>query len=490
MNGDRESDSPIVSKKPTNKPVMKNTEAESVERRGLAKGNMIERTRDRTQSRVTLQHDLDRVRQAVKRDKELRFTTLWHHVYNIYRLREAYLTLKRNASPGVDGKTWSEYGKELATNLQSLSERLKRGSYRAKPVLRVYIPKVDGKQRPIGKTSLEDKIVERATVAVLNAVYEQLFKGFSYGFRPNRSAHNALDALSVGIQRRKVNWILDCDIRGFFDAIDHEWLLRFIEHRIGDRRVIRHIKKWLKAGVLEQGTVQATEEGTPQGGSISPLLANIYLHYVFDVWISWWRQTQARGDVIVVRYADDIIIGFQYYGEAKRLLELLRKRLKKFNLELHPEKTRLIEFGRFAIEDRRRRGLYKIETFDFLGFTHICHKTRNGKYIVRRQTMAKRFRNKLKEIKELLRNRMHVAIWQVGAWLKTVLNGYYRYYAVPLNYAKIKSFRDEIIRLWFKILRRRSQRHHLSWHRMCQIAREWLPNPRILHPYPSQRLIV
>jgi RNA-directed DNA polymerase len=490
MDGHRESDSSIVPRKRANKVESRGFAAEFVEGRGLAEGNKIERTRDRTQCRAFLQHDLDRVRQAGKRDKKLKFTVLWHHVYNIYRLREAYLNLKRKASPGVDGKTWSDYGKELASNLQSLSERLKRGSYRAKPVARVYIPKPDGGQRPIGKTSLEDKIVERSTVEVLNAVYEELFKGFSYGFRPHCSAHKALDALSIAIERKKVNWILDCDIRGFFDAIDHEWLIRFIEHRIGDKRVIRHIKKWLKAGVLEDGMVHEVEEGTPQGGSISPQLANIYLHYAFDLWIAWWRRTEARGDVIVVRYADDIIVGFQYYGEAKRFVTLLRERLLKFNLELNPSKTRLIEFGRFAIDDRQRRGLGKPETFNFLGFTHICHKTRNGKFVVRRQTMAQRFRRKLKEIKELLRKRMHAAIWQVGVWLRSVLTGYYRYYAVPLNYAKIRSFREEIIRLWFKILRRRSQRYRLSWKRMCQIASEWLPYPRILHPYPSQRLIV
>jgi RNA-directed DNA polymerase len=356
MNGPRESDSFVVPEKPSNKGSGAPQPAEEVEGRELAKGNSVERTRFRTQSRRDLQQALDRVRQVACRDKETRFTALWHHVYDVERLREAYQGVNRRGATGVDRVTWEQYGENLEDNLQDLSGRLERGAYRAKPVLRVYIPKGDGRQRPIGIPALEDKIVQRAAVEVLNAVYEADFLGFSYGFRPGRSQHNALDAVMVGIRKKKVNWVLDADIRGFFDAISHEWLVKFVEHRIADKRVVRHVKKWLKAGVLEKGEWKAVEEGTPQGGSVSPLLANIYLHHVFDLWIQWWRKTRAQGDVIVVRYADDFIVGFQHRHEAERCLGELRERFAKFNLELHPDKTRLIEFGRFADENRRGRG--------------------------------------------------------------------------------------------------------------------------------------
>ena len=361
-----------------------------------------------------LQSALERIRQVACRDKGARFTALWHHVYNVDRLREAYFSLKRNAAPGVDGETWQHYGEDLEGNLQELCTRLKRGAYRAKPVRRVYIPKADGRQRPLGVTALEDKVVQRAVVKVLNAIYESDFLGFSYGFRPGRNPHNALDALYVGIMRKRVNWMLDADIRGFFDAIDHEWLMKFVEHRIADQRVLRHIKKWLNAGVMEDGKRTQAEKGTPQGGSVSPLLANVYLHYVFDLWVHQWRKRHARGEVIIVRFADDFTVGFQYREDAERFLEELRERFQRFHLELHPEKTRLMEIGRYAAENRKRRGEGKPESFDFLGFTHTCDKTRNGKFIVLRQTMRKRLQSKLREIKIELKRRLHHPVPEVG----------------------------------------------------------------------------
>ena len=433
---------------------------------------------------------MERIRQAACRDKQLRFTTLWHHVYDIEHLRGVYFSLKRDAAPGVDGETWRHYGEQLEENLKELSGRLKRGAYRAKPVKRAYIPKPDGRQRPLGVTTLEDKIVQRATVEVLNAIYETDFLGFSYGFRPGRSPHDALNALSAGIMTRKVSWVLDADIRGYFDAISHEWLLKFIEHRIADRRVIRHIKKWLNAGVLEDGSRTYSEEGVPQGGSVSPMLANVYLHYVFDLWVEWWRRRHAAGDVIVVRFCDDFVVGFQHHQDAVGFLEALKKRLRKFNLNLHEDKTRLIEFGRFAVQNRKRQGKGKPETFDFLGFTHICGKTRKGKFAVLRYTIAKRMRAKLMEIKGELRRRLHWPVPIVGKWLRVVLLGHYRYYGVPGNFRKIGAFKYHLSLLWFRTLRRRSQRHRLIWERMSRLINRWLPRPRICHRYPDLSLYV
>ena len=464
--------------------------AEDVEGRELAKGKTDEQTRVRTQRRSALQRALDRLRQAARRDHAKPLTALWHHVYDINRLREAYDGLNRDAAPGVDGQTWAAYGENLEANLRDVSDRLKRGAYPARPVERVYIPKPDGRQRPIGIPTLEDTIVQRATVEVLNAIYEGDFRGFSYGFRPGRSPHDALDAVTVGIEKRHVNWVLDADIRGFFDAIDHAWRVKFIEHRIGDQRVVRHMQKWLQAGVLEEGQWHAQAEGTPQGGSVSPLAANIYLHYVLDLWADRWRRQYARGDVIIVRYADDFIVGFEHRDDAERFWSELRDRMGQFNLELHPEKTRLIEFGRFAAERRQRRAQGKPATFDFLGFTHICSKTRNGKFTVRRKTIAQRLRKKLQAVKDTLRRRMHWPIPQQGAWLKSVLLGHYRYYAVPRNGSLLTVFRDTIMRYWCQTLRRRSQRHRTTWPRMYALAEQWLPKPHILHPYPAQRLCV
>ena len=489
MNGSRKSDSFVVPEKPSNNGSGAPQPAEGVEGRRLTKGNPGQQNRRRTQGRGSLHNALDRIRQAARRDKQQRFTALWHHVHNGDRLEMAYKRLNRKGAAGVDRVTWQSYGEDLGERLEDLSGRLKRGAYRARPVRRVYIPKSDGRKRPLGVPTLEDKLVQSATAEVLNAVFEQDFLGFSYGFRPGRSQHNALDALTVGLKKRKVNWVLDADIRGFFDAINHEWLIRFLEHRIGDQRVIRHVKKWLKAGVLEDGKVTWEDHGTPQGGSISPLLANIYLHYVFDLWIQAWRK-RAEGDVMVVRYADDFVVGFQHRHEAERFLVELRERFARFGLELHPGKTHLIEFGRFAAENRHRRGEGKPDTFDFLGFTHVCGRTRDGDFQVIRLTVKKRFRAKLKALKAELRHRLHHPIPDVGEWLEKVVSGYYRYHAVPGNARTLWAFRFHVGRLWWRTLKRRSQRSRWNWVRMTRLIDRWLPCPRILHPYPEQRLRV
>jgi RNA-directed DNA polymerase len=398
MNEQGKSDRPAVPEKSSNKTGQ--PEAEEMEGRGLTKGNLPQQNASRTRRRMDALSALKRVRQAAVKDKKLRFTALLHHIYNPETLRTAYLGLKKEAASGVDGETWQHYGEVLEVNLQDLSHRLQRGAYRAKPVRRVFIPKTDGRQRPLGVTALEDKIVQRATVEVLNAIYETDFLGFSYGFRPGRSQHQALDALYTGLLTRKVSWVLDIDIRSFFDKISHEWLVKFVKHRIADRRVVRLIQKWLNAGVLEDGKRIRMEEGTPQGGSASPLLANVYLHYVFDLWVQVWRQKHAHGDVIVVRFADDIVVGFQEKSDARQFLGELTERMLKFDLQLHPEKTRLLEFGPFAVKNRKQRGEGRPETFNFLGFTHICGKKRgNGQFTVLRQTMRKRLQAKLNEVK-------------------------------------------------------------------------------------------
>jgi len=460
-----------------------------MEGRGLIKGNPLEQNASRTQSRIGAPSALEQIRQAASKDKEMRFTALFHHIYAPGALCAAYLSLKREAAPGVDGETWRHYGEALEINLQNLSHRLKQGAYRAKPVRRVYIPKADGRLRPLGVTALEDKIVQRAAVEVLNAIYETDFLGFSYGFRPKRSQHNALDALYTGLLTKKVNWVLDLDIRGFFDAISHEWLVRFIEHRIADRRVVRLIQKWLNAGVLEDGKRIRMEEGTPQGGSASPLLANIYLHYVFDLWAQAWRRKQAHGDVIVVRYADDIVVGFQNEADAKQFRVELAERFGKFNLELHPDKTRLLEFGPFAVRNRKRREEGKPETFDFLGFTHICGKKRsNGYFTVLRQTIRKRQQAKLNSVKAELRQRMHAPIQDTGKWLRSVVSGHIRYYGVPMNSHALRTFRFKIGWLWHRALTRRSQKGRVSWDRMRRLIDRWLPPVRVYHPFPLRRM--
>jgi group II intron reverse transcriptase/maturase len=459
-----------------------------MEGRGLAKGNLPEQNTRRMQSRESVRSALERVRQAAKKDRTKRFTALLHHVYSLDTLRTAYFSLKKEAAPGVDGQTWGQYGQALEEHLQNLAERLKRGAYRARPVRRVYIAKDGGGQRPLGVTALEDKIVQRAAVEVLNAIYETDFLGFSYGFRPGRSQHDCLDALYVGLLTRPVNWVLDVDIRGFFDSIDHGWLVKFIEHRIADRRVVRLIQKWLKAGVLEDGKRMRTEEGTPQGGSASPLLANIYLHYAFDLWVRAWRRKHARGKVIVVRYADDIVLGFQVKSDAERFRTELVARLRQFALELHPEKTRLVEFGPYAAERRRRAALGKPETFNFLGFTHICAKKRsNGRFTVLRQTMRKRLQAKLTAVKTELRRRLHEPIPVVGQWLGAVVRGHIGYYGVPMNGPALHLFRFQVGRLWHRALCRRGQSGRVRWDRMRRLIQRWLPLARGCHPYPLRR---
>jgi RNA-directed DNA polymerase len=486
MHDHGQSDSPVVPTKSPNN--AGEPEAEGMEGRGLAKGNPSQQTALRAQDREGARSALARVRQVAERDKVVRFTTLLHHVYNVEHLRRAYYALKREAAPGIDGETWQHYGEALEENLQDLSGRLARGAYRAKPVKRRYIAKADGRPRPLGIPTLEDKLVQRTTVEVLNTIYETDFLGFSYGFRPGRSPHQALDALYAGLLTKKVNWVLDLDIRGFFDAIDRGWLVQFVEHRIADRRVVRLIQKWLNAGVLEDGTRRWSETGTPQGGSISPLLANVYLHYAFDLWAQRWRKTQAHGDLIVVRYADDIIVGFQHRADAERFLAELRERLAKFGLELHPEKTRLLEFGPFAAERRQRAGKGKPETFNFLGFTHICGKKRSGRFTVVRQTIRGRLQTKLSEVRAELRRRLHDPIPQVGAWLGTVVRGHVQYYGVPMNSPAIALFRFRVGWLWHRVLARRSQTGHVSWERMRRLVERWLPPARICHPYPLRRL--
>jgi RNA-directed DNA polymerase len=485
MNEPRKSDSPVVPVKSSNNAGP--PAAEGAEGSGLTKGNLPQQNARRIQRRESAPSALERVRQAAARDKKMRFTALLHHIYHLETLRAAYFSLKREAVAGVDGETWRHYGERLEENLCDLAARVKRGAYRAKPVRRVYIPKTDGRQRPLGVTALEDKLLQRATVEVLNAIYETDFLGFSYGFRPGCSPHDALDALFAGIMTKKVDWVLDLDIRGFFDSISHEWLVKFIEHRIADRRVVRLIQKWLNAGVLEDGKRIQVEEGTPQGGSASPLLANVYLHYVFDLWVRVWRRKQARGDMMVIRFADDVVLGFQYKSDAERFREELVERFRKFRLELHPEKTRLVEFGRFAARDRQQRGDGKPETFNFLGFTHICGTTSSGRFTVLRQTIRKRLQAKLGEVKRELQRRMHQPIPAVGKWLGTVVGGHMRYYGVLMNMPALFLFRSQVGWLWHRALSRRSQNGRVRWDRMRRLIDRWLPPLRIYHPYPLQR---
>jgi group II intron reverse transcriptase/maturase len=429
---------------------------------------------------------LDRVRQVAVRDKEARFTALLHHVC-LDRLRDAFWAVNPKAAPGVDRVTWAAYEQNLEANLRDLHERVQAGRYRASPSRRVYIPKADGRQRPLGIATLEDKIVQRAVVEVLNAVYEVDFLGFSYGFRPGRNPHQALDALAAGIYRKKVNWVLDADIRDFFGQLDRVWLEKFLGHRIADKRVLRLIGKWLAAGVIENGQWSETLAGSPQGASVSPLLANVYLHYVFDLWAGWWRNRHARGDMIVVRFADDFIAGFEHRQDAERFLAELRGRFAKFGLELHPGKTRLIEFGRVAALRRARQGLGKPETFDFLGFTHICGKTRQGRFLLKRITISKRMRTKLKAVNGQLKQRRHQPLPVQGRWLASVVGGHMAYYAVPGNIKAVAAFRDQVTRHWRRALRRRSQKTRTNWAQMNRIATRWLPPARVMHPYPEAR---
>lgn len=433
---------------------------------------------------------LDRIREAARKDKELQFNNLMHHI-TVDLLREAFEALKKDAAPGLDEITWQQYDENQEENLSTLHQKVQSGSYRATPSKRIWINKEDGRKRPIGIAIVEDKIVQQAVVWILNQIYEEDFVGYSYGFRPGRSQHNALDAVWVGITQCRINWVLDADIRSFFDTMEHEWLMKFIEHRIADKRMLRLIRKWLRAGVSEEGQWDKTTVGTPQGAVISPLLSNIYLHYVLDLWFIKWRKKQAKGDVIIVRYADDFVLGFQYRNEAERFLQELQERMAKFGLELHQEKTRLIEFGRHALPNRAKRGEGKPETFDFLGFTHICAKTRKGKrFTIHRKTIGKRLKAKIKEIRLEIKKRRHDPVPEQGKWIRSVVQGLFNYYAVPGNIRVLKTIRDEVIKGWFQALKRRSQKSNLTRKRTTKLFKTWIPKARILHPYPNERLRV
>jgi group II intron reverse transcriptase/maturase len=484
MHGDGQSDGPVVPANPPNKAAQAG--AEVGEERGPVKGNTAGKTHPGRSAGGDAPSALERVREVARRDRNARFTALLHHV-SPGRLRAAYWAIRPQAAPGVDGVRWAEYGQDLEGNLRDLHARVQAGRFRATASRRVYIPKADGRLRPLGIASLEDKIVQRAVVEVLNAVYEVDFRGFSYGFRPGRGPHHALDALAAGIVGKNVNWVLDADIRDFFGQLDHVWLRKFLEHRIADKRVLRLIDKWLAAGVIEDGAWTACEEGAPQGASASPLLANVYLHYVFDLWADWWRRKHAHGDVIIVRFADDFIVGFEYEQDARRFLSDLRERFARFGLELHPDKTRLVEFGRHAARHRQARGLGKPETFDFLGFTHLCAKSKSGWFWLRRITISKRMRAKLREVNDQLKRRRHEPIPVQGQWLRSVVQGHLAYYAVPGNTDAVASFRTQATRHWFKALRRRSQRTRLNWARMTRLANRWLPPARVKHPFPEVR---
>jgi RNA-directed DNA polymerase len=485
MHADGESDGRIVPAKCSNKDGQPS--AESMEGRRPTKENIEQPTPPRTQRRSSESSGLLGVREVARTDKRTRFTALLHHV-TVTRLRDSFYALKREAAPGVDGTTWHEYEMDLDARLSSLHGHLHQGTYRAQPSKSVYIPKADGRQRPLGIAALEDKIVQHAVVRVLTAIYEEDFLGFSYGFRPGRGPHDALAALWVGIMRKRVNGVLDADIRDCFGTIDHGWMRKFVEHRIADRRIHRLVQKWLRAGVSEAGTWSATDAGTPQGAVASPLLANVYRHDVFDLWVRRWRRHSATGDMIVVRYADDIVTGFEHRADAERFLHAWKDRMRSFGLELHPDKTRLIAFGRYAAEQRRRRGEGKPETFDFLGFTHLCGTTRKtGRFIVKRQTIRKRLSAKLNALKAELRHRWHVPVPQLGQWLRSVVQGWFNYHAVPGNMDRLNVFRSQVLRLWFRALRRRSQRRPMTWARFLTLVGRWLPSAKILHPHPNVR---
>ena len=482
MNGHGQSDRSVVPANPPNKAAA----AVAGEERERTKGNTAGETRPGRSAGLSVSSELGRVRQVARGDKGARFTALLHHV-TLARLMMAYQDISPKAAPGVDGVTWEAYGQDLVANLRDLHERVQQGRYRASPSRRAYIPKADGRLRPLGIATLEDKIVQRAVAGVLNAIYEADFRGFSYGFRPGRGPHQALDALAAGVMRRRVNWVLDADIRDFFGQLDRGWLEKFLRHRIADERVLRLVSKWLAAGVIEDGAWTESEKGSPQGASVSPLLANVYLHYVFDLWADWWRNRHAHGDMVIVRFADDFIAGFEYQEDAERFLDELRGRFAEFGLELHPGKTRLIEFGRHAARHRKARGPGKPETFDFLGFTHICAMSGGGRFWVKRITISKRMRAKLLEVKVQLTRRMHLPVPEQGRWLASVVGGHMAYYAVPGNLQAVEAFRDQVTRHWHKTLRRRSQKTRVNWERMHRIATRWLPRVRTMHPFPEVR---
>ena len=489
MNEPKKSDKGIVAAKPANKGAQ--ATAESVERRPTTNGNPQGQSTGRTQSRATATQAAERIRQFVRREPQEKLTALLHHI-TPEALRVAYYALKREAAPGVDGMRWREYETGLEMRLHDLHRRVHTGAYRATPVRRVNIDKPDGGTRPLGVAALEDKIVQRAVAdVILTPIYEEEFLGISYGFRPGRGAHDALDALAYAIERRKVNWILDADIRGYFDSISRDWMIRFLEHRIGDRRVLRLITKWLRAGVLEEGRQIDAGRGTAQGSVISPMLANIYLHYVLDLWVTKkWRPQEARGDMIIVRYADDYVVGFEHRDDAERFLWELKERFRGFELELNADKTRLIEFGRYAASNRRARGEGRPETFDFLGLTHYCRRVRNGRFGLGRKPVRKRMNRTLKKIKRELRRRWHDDVMDIGRWLGRVLRGWLNYYAVPTSFPYLQQFAWRLRRIWIRVLRRRSQKDRFSWDWLLAISNKLWPKLRIVHPWPTTRFVV
>ena len=489
MHGMKKSDEAIVVEKPANKG--ERIPAESVERRALPEGKPESQSTRRTQRRGSVSQAADRIREFIEREPKSRLTALLHHI-TVDALRKAYGELKRWAAPGVDGMRWKEYAVGLEDRLVDLHDRVQRGAYRATPSRRVKIPKADGGTRPLGVAALEDKIVQKAVADnLLTPIYEAEFLGFSYGFRPGRGGHDALDALAVGIGRRKIRWIIDADIRGFFDNVSRDWMLQFLRHRIGDERVIRLIAKWLNAGVMEDGEWRDDLKGTPQGAVISPILANVYLHYGLDLWFQrQWRTREAEGETMMVRFADDFVVGFQYRRDAERFLNDLKERIGRFELEMHPEKTRLIEFGRYAAENRRRRGEGGPETFDFLGFTHYCRKDRKGRYGLGRKPIAKRMTRTLKRVKEELSRRMHEGIGKTGKWLGRVLNGWLNYFAVPTSLRYLRRFASHVLRLWMRAINRRSQKGGYSWEAMNRLAATYWPRLGIRHPWPDRRMLV
>ena len=484
MDGDEKSDEGVLPLKRPNKGGR--LPAEAVEGRTSPKGNGYQTAAVRTPSRVAASNGLAAVRQAARRCKDVRFTALLHHI-TVDLLEQSYFALERDAAPGIDGETWQAYGEDLREKLTELHGRIHKGSYRARPARRTYIPKPDGSERALSILCLEDKIVQQAVVYLLEAIYEEDFIGFSYGFRPGRGPHDALDALHTGIYRKRVNWVLDADVQGFFDAMSWNWTLRFLEHRIADKRILRLIQKWLKVGIREGDQTIRSERGAPQGSVISPILANVYLHYVFDLWAHAWRQ-KAAGDVVIIRYADDVLIGFQHEGEARAFLQDLQERMGKFELALHPTKTRLIHFGRHAIKERERLGLGKPETFDFLGFTHFCSKSRkSGCFVIGRKTIKKRMRAKLRDIKMALRRRMHDPIKETGTWIAQVLKGHLNYFAVSGNDPSLWWFFNQVRRHWLRSLRRRSQKAFMNWEKYTRLVDRFFPPIRILHPQPIHR---
>src|SRR5205809_877660 len=485
MHADENSDGVIVPEKRPNKEGLPS--AEAVEGRTPPKGNGDETAAARTLRRDNASNGLIAVRQAARQGKSVRFTALLHHI-TVDLLKRSYLSLERDSAPGIDGVTWQSYGENLEEKLEDLHDKVHRGSYRARPARRTYIPKADGSKRPLSILCLEDKIVQQAVATVLEAIYEEDFLGFSYGFRPGRGQHDALDALHAGILRKQVSWVLDADIRGFFDAMAHSWIIRFLEHRIADKRILRLITKWLKVGIVEDGRVTRSERGAPQGAVISPILANVYLHYVYDLWVHRWRRTRPTGDVVVIRYADDTIVGFQHEHEAQAFLDDLKERMRKFELALHPDKTRLIRFGRHAAKQREKRGEGKPETFDFLGFTHFCTRSRKwGSFVIGRRTIKKTMLRQLQVVKMELRKRMHDPIAKTGAWLTQMLQGHLNYYAVSGNGPSLWWYFNEVRWRWIRSLKRRSQRAFMSWEKFTSITNRFFPSIRILHPLPCHR---